>query len=90
MDVKPGQVVSLDASESSDPDGDALSYRWFVYKEAGTWDGDVAIDRYATPKATLRMPEAASSKTIHVILEVRDNGNPSLYSYRRIVLTIQP
>jgi hypothetical protein len=90
MDVKPGRAVWLDASESSDPDGDALSYRWFVYKEAGTWDGDVAIDRYATPKATLRAPEAASSETIHVILEVRDNGNPSLYSYRRIVLTIQP
>jgi len=31
-----GQPVVLDASGTRDPDGDALSYRWLYYPEAGT------------------------------------------------------
>jgi hypothetical protein len=42
LEVEAGQVVSLDASESYNPDGDNLSYSWFHYKEPtmamGVWD----------------------------------------------------
>ena len=34
-----GQAVVLDASESHDPDGQALRYSWFHYSEAGATDG---------------------------------------------------
>lgn len=42
IEAEAGQVVSLDASESYDHDGDILSYSWFHYKEPtmamGVWD----------------------------------------------------
>mgnify|MGYP005852138493 FL=1 len=88
--VRPGQSVLLDAAGTHDPDGDALAYRWFVYEEAGTYRGPVEIQKYATPQARLIVPDASAPQTIHVILEVVDDGQPSLYSYRRMIAQIQP
>ena len=90
MTVKPGQTVSLDASGTHDPDADNLSYRWFVYDEAGTCRERATIEKYATPMAHLTVPQVTSPATIHVILDVKDDGTPSLYAYRRLILEIQP
>jgi len=90
LTVPPGQAVALDASGSYDPDGDRISFRWFVYKEAGSYRGNVDIEKYATAVAQLTTPRVDGSQTIHVILEVKDNGKPSLFSYRRMIVTVQP
>ena len=37
LSARPGERVNLSAEGSSDPDGDALSYEWFYYGEAGTF-----------------------------------------------------
>ena len=37
LDAKPGERIILSAKSSMDPDGDAISYHWFFYKEAGTY-----------------------------------------------------
>lgn len=63
---------------------------WFVYDEAGTCREGVTIEKYTSPVARLVMPEVKSPATIHVILEVKDDGTPSLYAYRRLILQIQP
>lgn len=88
--VRPEQTVLLDAAGTRDPDGDRLAYRWFVYDEAGTYRGPVEIEKHAAPQARLVVPKVKSPATIHVILEVVDDGRPSLYSYRRLVLKVQP
>jgi len=88
LTVKAGQTVSLDGAQSYDPDGDALTCRWFVYPEAGTYQGSVAVESPDNTLGRITVPKNAKGKTIHVILEVTDDGTPSLRSYRRIILDV--
>jgi hypothetical protein len=81
--VAPGARVALDASQSSDPDGTPLSFRWWVYREPGS--ATAAIDSAESSKASLLVPPDARGE-IHVILEATDSGVPALTSYQRLVL----
>jgi hypothetical protein len=90
LTAKSGETVELSADGTYDPDGDKFFYRWFVYKEAGNYKGSVNIKNDSTKKAYLIAPNIKSPCAIHVILEVKDNGKPSLYSYRRIIVKIKP
>lgn len=82
-----GQSLDLDAGGTTDPDGDRLTYRWFVYREPGTYSGLPKIERADSPRATLNIPADAIGKSIHIILAVTDNGQPPLTRYRRLVVT---
>ena len=42
--VKSGEGFGLDASGTTDPDGDNLSYLWFHYPEAGSYKKLIKID----------------------------------------------
>lgn len=91
LTAKPGEKVALDASASTDPDGDKLVFHWWQYEEAGTYPGRVFIDGANTPKATAHIPTGAGGKQIHLILEVRDqNPIASLHDYRRVVVDVEP
>ena len=75
MKARPGEKVKLTAAGSSDPDGDRLSFRWFVYPEAGTYERDVPLSDATAEAAALTVPADAAGKTVHVVLEVTDGGN---------------
>jgi hypothetical protein len=86
ISAQPGETVTLSAAGSSDPDGDKLTFRWFQYEEAGT-GARVAISGEDGDTGTFQVP-GEPGKTIHIILELRDDGTPNLLSYRRVVVTI--
>ena len=84
--AKAGERIDVSAIGSKDPDGDALEFKWFVYPEAGTYGKDVQILSAASASASLIVPNDASGKSIHVIVQVTDDGEPVLTRYRRVVV----
>jgi len=87
--AKPGDQIQLDAAGTTDPDGHALTYKWFQYQEAGTANAALIIKNPDKPACTVAVPDTKPG-TLHIILEVKDDGTPALCSYRRIVVTVKP
>ena len=84
-----GQRMNLSAAGTRDPDGDNVAYRWFVYNEAGTFKGPVQIEGSTSQEASFVTPQVDKPESLHIILEVRDDGQPPLFSYRRIIITVE-
>lgn len=90
LKASPKGKVALSAKGTSDPDGDTLTYRWWQYKEAGSYEGDAPITSDSKRDAALSIPaDAKPGQTIHVICEVTDNGAPALTMYQRVVVEIE-
>jgi len=87
--VVPGQKVTLRAEAVPDPDGDRLCCRWWQYTDADTVGKAIDIAEAESQTASFTVPNE-SGKTIHVILEVTDDGNPPLTRYRRLVVRCRP
>lgn len=84
-----GEILTFDASNSTDPDGDKISYKWWIYDEAGTYPGKLKISNPEKEKTTVTIPTGAANKQIHLILEVKDVNNiASLFDYKRIVIDV--
>jgi hypothetical protein len=102
LDLAVGQAIMIDASQSSDPDGQPIHFHWFHYAEAALADGNLAaltLTNAETPQVTIRADAACrplwlpmipckGDGVAHVILAVTDEGSPKLTSYRRLILHI--
>jgi hypothetical protein len=103
MDVVAGQSLTLDAGQSSDPDGQPLHFHWFHYAEAAIADGNLAaltLTGADTARVTVRADAPCRAPWLplipckgdgiaHVILAVTDEGTPRLTSYRRVILHVR-
>ncbi|WP_346433346.1 hypothetical protein [Paraglaciecola aquimarina] len=91
LTLQSGQSFTLNASDSTDPDGDNLSFLWFQYPEAGTYKQQIKL---GPPENVSRIngtaPNVENEQTVHIILKVTDKGEPQLSRYKRVILTIQP
>ena len=97
--ARPGERVDLSAMASTDPDGDALSYEWFCYAEAGTRVLSNSrtgvmheIKNFDQPKAWLVVKScrvmSPGTGTMHIILAVTDHGTPRLTRYQRVIIDV--
>jgi hypothetical protein len=100
LSVKKGERVTLSAEGTMDPDGDALSYQWFYYLEAGTFAASssrsgqpLEIHDFDQPKAWFIPPARVmppGTGTMHIILAVTDHGTPRLTRYARVIVDVIP
>jgi hypothetical protein len=91
LTVRSGEGFGLDASESTDPDGDSLSFLWFHYPEAGTYKEEIPIGGAENAHHLwVTAPKVTQTETAHFILKVTDKGTPPLTRYKRVIVTILP
>ena len=88
LQVRAGDKVSLSAEGTTDPDGDALTYRWWQYHEAGSAESRAAITHASAQQASFVVPNEPG-KQVHIILEVTDKGTPPLVRYERVICDIR-
>ncbi len=89
LKVEPGSIVKLSA-RGTDPDGDSLTYRWWQYEEADSYEVSIEIENAENRNSSFIVPaDAGEGNTIHVICEVKDNGAPPLTRYKRVVTEIE-
>jgi len=122
IEAAAGETVTLSAN-AKDPDGNQLTYKWWRYFEADTYQDDkrdkpaiqninfpgadmvmsmqrdllpdekfdtIKLDGADTQNVSFTVPaDAKSGDTIHIILEVQDNGAHNLKAYKRIIVTVK-
>lgn len=90
LTVTAGQGFDLDASSSTDPDGDNLGFLWFNYPEAGSYKKPVETSAENVHGVYVTAPDVSKEETLHFIVKVTDKGTPSLTRYKRVIVTVLP
>lgn len=90
LKAKSGSEIVLSAEGTTDPDGNNVKVSWWIYPEAGTPKYSPILTASAGLTTTVKLPPTAKPATVHIILQVEDDGSPHLFAYRRAVLEIIP
>ena len=84
--VSPNEKVNL-KGVATDPDGDALLYKWWQYEEVDTYPKKLQIKKGDSASLKVKVPkDLKTGETIHLILEVTDDTFPSMTRYKRVIL----
>ena len=86
--ARPGEVTSLDANRTTDPDGDRLTFAWTIYPVSPGAPNEVTIEGPTERIARVIPSPRTSGKTVPILLRVTDQGTPPLSRYARVLLTI--
>jgi cellulose-binding protein len=87
--ARPGETVRLEGS-SSDPDGNAVTVRWWQWKDVGTYPGKATFSNPTALATSVQVPaDATAGQTIQLVLEATDNGTPALTRYRRVIIHVR-
>lgn len=88
LSARPGETIRLEG-RTSDPDGDAVTVRWWQWQEMGNYSGKVTFSNSTALATSVQVPtDAARGQTIQLVLEATDNGTPALTRYQRVVVTV--
>jgi hypothetical protein len=88
MSAQPGETIRLQGA-TSDPDGNAVTVKWWRWKDVDTYPGDVTLSTANSLATTIRVPaDAVVGQTIQLVLEATDNGTPPLTRYQRVVVSV--
>jgi len=89
VSAKPGEAVKLSVT-TTDPDGNAVTVRWWRWIEVGSYAGPGALELAPAtgPVTSVPIPmDMRPGQTLHVIAEATDNGVPALTRYERFIVT---
>jgi len=86
--ASPGEKIRLNG-KVTDPDGNAVSIKWWQFPVVGSYTGKVEIINPTQTQARIVIPKEAAGQTIHIVLEATDNGTPALTRYQRVVITVK-
>jgi len=96
LQAKSGEEVKLSARGSHDVDNNRLSYRWWQYKEPTAttlhihFGPELKLENTQREELSFIAPAVKTPTPFHIILQVQDDGKPSLFSYRRAIVTVTP
>ena len=86
--ARPGETVAFEAA-ASDPDGNAVTVKWWQWKDVDTYPGAVTLVNPTSLTMSMRVPaDARPGQTIHLVVEAADDGAPALTRYQRVVVSV--
>jgi hypothetical protein len=88
ISARRGETIRLQGVVS-DPDDNAVTVRWWQWTDVGTYPGRVTLTSPGALATTVEVPsDARAGQTVHLILEVTDNGAPPLTRYQRVIISV--
>ncbi len=86
--VVPGQKIKLDATGSSDPDGNTLRYQWVIYNEISLPGASLTASTGVSTEITIPDNDTGELGYVHAYVRITDNGTIPLTRYKRVIFEV--